>query len=87
MEYTLIFGEDGGLFLLLNSLDEKFRKALEQHIGKEYIKEKSLKVKNGRTKVVIGKGAFGQVRFAINLFYVNKYPGDIVCVKKTSNLR
>lgn len=87
LEYTLIFGEDGGLFLLLNSLDDKFREALEHHIGKEYIKEKSSKGKIGRAKVVLGKGSFGQVRFAINLFYVNKYPGNIVCVKKTSNLK
>lgn len=41
MEYTLILGEDGGLFLLLNSLDDKFRKHLEQIVGKDYIKEKS----------------------------------------------
>jgi serine/threonine protein kinase len=36
---------------------------------------------------VIGKGSFGKVRFAINLFYVNKFPGDIICVKKTSNIK
>ncbi len=55
-------------------------------MGKQYIKEKTETTKNGAAKVILGKGSFGKVRFALNLLYLNKYPGDIVCVKKTNSI-
>ena len=37
-------------------------------------------------KIVLGQGAFGKVRLAINLFENMSKPGDIICVKKTKDL-
>jgi hypothetical protein len=35
LDFTLVLGEDGGLFLLLNSLDDaKFRDSLDHLVGK-----------------------------------------------------
>lgn len=102
LSHTLVCGEDGGLYLLLNKLSQQQQEDMvrENIVTKEYLKDK-IKVpkqheegkdahKQGEStgdRVVIGKGGFGTVRFALNLFRGNKAsPGDVVCTKKSKSL-
>ena len=99
MKNSLIVGEDGGLYLLLNRLDKEQQKDMVQKniVTEIYLKDKIVKAEkaaeevkgdaqkgNSRgDKIVLGKGGFGKVRLALNLFRGKKDPGDVVCIKKT----
>lgn len=84
-KHTIILGDDGGLFLLLNSITlEEEKLFLEKMMGKEYVRGKE---KQGSAKLVIGKGGFVKVRFALNLIQTETLaPNTVICVKKTSTL-
>ncbi len=84
----MIFGEDGGLFLLFNSIkgeDENYNKfkqqAIEDLLGRHYLKDK-LKEK----KIIIGKGGFGTVKLCLSLLETKSKPGDVICIKKSKTL-
>jgi serine/threonine protein kinase len=86
LNHTAILGEDGGLYLLLNSIDKKIRSMLCTTVDPKYLDDKIIKTKsNGSAKVVLGAGGFGKVRFALSLFTAKASPADIICVKKTKN--
>ena len=85
---TLIMGEDGGLYLLLNRLNEEQKSVLvEKHIvTKSYLEDKFKKQEVNDPKgdkVILGKGGFGTVKFALNLLKSKASPGEIICIKKT----
>ena len=84
--YTLIMGDEGGLFLLINSvpkesIEEKI--ILDSGVTEEYLQEK----RTQEDKIVIGKGAFGAVKFALSVFGDRNVDiGQLVCVKKSSKI-
>jgi len=82
---TIIFGEDGGLYLLLNDLDPLKKSMITEVMGEEYLADKVKAVKENSESIVIGKGGFGTVRFGLSLFKADSNPGDIICVKKTKS--
>ena len=96
---SLIVGEDGGLYLLLNRLDQEQQQGMVQKniVTEIYLKDKIVKAEEEKgdkirenfrgDKIVLGKGGFGKVRLALNLFRGKKDPGDIVCIKKTKNFK
>ncbi len=85
LENTLIFGEDGGLYLLLNDLDEKKKVIITEIMGEDYLKDKIQARKEHSESIVIGKGGFGTLRFGLSLFKASTNPGDIICIKKTKS--
>jgi hypothetical protein len=86
LNHTAILGEDGGLYLLLNSIDEEIKAMLSTAIDPKYLDDKVKKTKSdGTEKIVLGAGSFGKVRFALSLFAAKASPADIICVKKTKN--
>ena len=103
LKNSLIVGEDGGLYLLLNRLDKEQQKDMIQKniVTEIYLKDKMVKAEKAEEeevkgdakkeyysldKIVLGKGGFGKVRLALNLFRGKKdFSGDIVCIKKTKN--
>ena len=92
LEDTVILGEDGGMYLLLNRIKDSKRKILEDEFGKEYLQDKikgSSKSNDSKTgdRIEIGKGSFGIVRFALNLLEDKASPGDIICVKKSRSYK
>ena len=61
----------------------------------EYIEDKIVKNKHGqyklnlkgRLKVIIGKGGFGTVKFALSLTESDKIKvGEVICVKKSKEV-
>jgi WD40 repeat protein len=82
LPHTLIFGEDGGLYALLNRLDESEKKIIDSIMGEDYLKDKIVEAKFGTEKVVIGKGGFGTVKFGLSIF---NDPGKVICIKKTKS--
>ena len=95
LEDTVILGEDGGMYLLLNRVDSYKRKILEDEVGANYLQDK-IKEKEDQSgkapanikkemgdRVEIGKGSFGIVRFALSLLETEAKPGDLICVKKS----
>ena len=68
---------------------------LEMASSKEYIADKILKNKqgqntinnNGKQKVIIGKGGFGTVKFALSLTESDKIKvGELICIKKSKEI-
>ena len=94
IKHSVIFGDNGGLYLLLNSVTKEEKCLLEkageisQDYGKNWKKKKSNE-KKSEYKIVIGKGTFGKIRLALaltrNPLIPSMYAGQIVCVKKTRN--
>ncbi len=84
--YTLILGEDGGLFVLLNSLEKIMKQSLldSKLIASDYLADKTDKQTH---KTILGKGGFGKVRLALTLLQARSYPGDLICVKKTYSFK
>jgi hypothetical protein len=52
-------------------------------VGDDYLSDKIKKVKDGSDAIELGKGAYGTVRFALNIFKSEANPGEIICIKKT----
>ncbi|WP_375330738.1 NACHT and WD40 repeat domain-containing protein [Candidatus Tisiphia endosymbiont of Oplodontha viridula] len=85
---TVIMGEDGGMYLLLNNLNSN-EKVLKEVASTDYLnKISNLKIKQGKQleQITIGKGGFGTVRFALSLFDAKSKPGDLICIKKTKSI-
>jgi serine/threonine protein kinase len=86
IDNTIILGEDGGLYILVNSVNHITKPILKELVSDEYLDDKT--VINTETKhrikdkIAIGSGAFGKVRFALSLFDAKSKPGDVICVKK-----
>ena len=87
LEHSILLGEDGGLYMLLNRISEEEKKLLSS-IGKfdmDYLNS----VLEGN-KLKIGEGAFGKIRMGIGLlpnFLLrgNMIKGEIICLKKTKH--
>ena len=88
---TLIIGEDGGLCLLLNRLTKEQQTEMIKLniVTEDYLKDKIIKNPEGGDKdkkgdkIVLGKGGFGTVRFALSLFRSRSDCGEVICIKKT----
>ncbi len=93
LENSVICGEDGGCFLLLNRLTQDQQEDMinENIVTKEFLKDKLIMPKNQEPekveddKIVIGQGGFGAVKFALSLFQGKASPGDVICIKKSKN--
>ena len=103
LSHSLILGEDGGLYLLLNRLTKAqqedmiagnivTRAYLNDKISRPKAKDEKAEQEEKRKqdlygeKVIIGKGGFGAVKFAVSLFNHNgTSPGDVICIKKSRN--
>ena len=88
--HSIKIGDEGGLYLLLNSLSEEEKKIIEDlgQITEGFLEEKISKTnkknKKGFDKVVIGRGGFGIVKLAFTLTSsVALDVGKIICIKKT----
>jgi serine/threonine protein kinase len=84
---SLIIGDEGGLFLLLNSIRPKSEEEQlieEAGVSEEYLNEK----RNAESsKVILGEGSFGKVRLALSIFGNLKVDiGQLVCVKKSFSI-
>ena len=78
MPHTLIRGFDGGLYVLLNTVKD-LNIFYSNGMSEDYIAQKT----TSDNKIILGKGAYGKVRFAMSLFLTKtSKPGDIICVKK-----
>lgn len=95
LQHSVIFGDDGGLYLLLNSLCER-EKLLFLETGElsaEYLSSFPVNSEKNTYKIVIGKGSFGTIRLALPLTRnesessATLRPGQLICVKKTSHNR
>jgi len=93
LSHTVVLGDDGGFYALLNSITKKEKMLLLESgdISEEYfngLKQKA-KSKEG-TKIIIGQGTFGKIRLCIavstNLKSHIIKTGQIICVKKTSHI-
>jgi len=82
--FTMIVGDEGGLFLLMNSVspNSRFEKIiLDSGVSEKYLKEKRDVVNN---KVIIGQGGFGKVRLALSVLGNQIVDiGQVVCIKKS----
>ena len=103
LSHSLILGEDGGLYLLLNRptkaqqedmIAENIvtRAYLNDKISRQKAKDEKAEQEEKRKqdlygeKVIIGKGGFGPVKFAVSLLnHRGANPGDVICIKKTLN--
>jgi serine/threonine protein kinase len=83
---TVVMGEDGGMYLLLNNLTKDNEQVIKDVTGNDYLKDK-LQKKGEKQQITIGKGGFGTVRFALSLFDAKSKPGDLVCIKKTKSIK
>ncbi|WP_342267925.1 pentapeptide repeat-containing protein [Candidatus Tisiphia endosymbiont of Empis tessellata] len=79
---TVIMGEDGGMYLLLNNLSDN-EQVIKEVASSDYLKDK---LQGGKQQITIGKGGFGTVRFALSLFDAKSKPGDLICIKKTKSI-
>jgi len=87
LSHSMVFGLDGGIFLLLNKINEEERKILIdcKGISPKYLQKVSIP---DTEKIEIGKGGYGKVRLGLVLIENNndakhRKSGDLVCVKKT----
>mgnify|MGYP000859612344 CR=1 FL=1 len=103
LSHSLILGEDGGFYLLLNRLTKDqqedmitgnivTRTFLQDKISKQKPKDERAEQAEKKKqdlygeKVIIGKGGFGAVKFAVSLFnHKGTSPGDVICIKKSRN--
>ena len=81
---TFILGDDGGLYLLADTLNKLTKPILIEVIGEEYLKSVTKEI-DKKEECVIGSGTFGEVRFAISFFNSKSKPGRIICVKKSES--
>ncbi|WP_341761068.1 pentapeptide repeat-containing protein [Candidatus Tisiphia endosymbiont of Thecophora atra] len=79
---TVIMGEDGGMYLLLNNLSDN-EQVIKEVASSDYLKDK---LQGGKQQITIGKGGFGTVRFALSLFDAKSKPSDLICIKKTKSI-
>jgi hypothetical protein len=61
----LIFGDLGGIFALINSVNSKERAFIEQIVGTEYLTGKHKE--DDPDAIVLGEGGFGKVRLVLNV--------------------
>ena len=87
LPHSIIIGDDGGFYVLMNSIDDKERDMILEGgmISETYIK--NWPMNEAKYKVLIGEGSFGKIRLAFVLIN-NKTSetmrvGQIICVKKT----
>jgi serine/threonine protein kinase len=88
LTHSLILGEDGGLYALINTLNEETWQILETVADRSYIEDKQVKGEKGnvnKNKIVLGAGGFGKVRFALSLFDTKANSCDVICIKKTKS--
>ena len=85
-----MIGDEGGFYMLLNSLNEQDKLIIKDsgQIPDEFLKEKidktNLKNKKGLDKLIIGSGGFGIVKFALTLTSSGALEaGRLICIKKT----
>ena len=93
LSHSLIIGEDGGFYAILNKLSEFECEILLEtgEISNEYLKACKIKMPSSeKSKFIIGKGSFGLLRFCMaltrNETSTTLKPGQIICVKKTAYL-
>ena len=93
LKHSVIIGDDGGLYALVNTIDNDEIEILLQtgEIQADYLKGISKESADpNKQKIIIGKGTFGTIRIALALT-INETsqilkPGQIICVKKTGFL-
>ena len=90
LPHTIISGEEGGLYFLLNSVtNEEIQIMKTDEISQNYLEKITLDSK--KNKMVIGEGGCGKIRLSIALTLnelskngeISMHIGDIICVKKT----
>lgn len=83
-EFSLVLGEEGGLYLLLNSVEadsEEESIIKEAGVTEEFLEEKRIA---STKKIILGQGAFGKVRLALSIFGNTMVDiSQLVCVKKS----
>ena len=83
---TLILGDEGGLYWLLNSFEQNsFEEQIIKKCGVqlEYIQKRRKKSKDVK-KIIIGEGGFGRVRLCLGIFKLADVDvGQVLCVKKS----
>jgi len=91
--HTLIIGDDGGIFALINSIDENEKSMIIDggQIQQDYAQSwPAVNVPNvgNRYKINIGEGSFGKIRLCMaltkNETSETLKPGQLICVKKTA---
>lgn len=95
LPHSVIMGEDGGFFLLLNSANDEELNILKQNkIEESYLKnitKRSSSASQLQNKLVIGQGTFGKIRVCLALSGNEKSnllkAGDLVCCKKTDHFQ
>jgi hypothetical protein len=93
LQHTLILGKDCGLYLLLNTFDPDELISDDPRITKEYLNDKVKppkleKPSEKMKKLIIGRGSYGIVRFAVSLFLTrNTSPGSLIFMKKTYSFK
>ena len=86
--HTLIIGDDGGIFALMNSIDENEKSMILDggQIQEDYAQ--NWPDVGVRYKVNIGEGSFGKIRLCMaitkNETSETLKPGQLICVKKTA---
>ena len=90
IEHSIMIGDEGGLYMLLNSINEEDKKIIidSGQIHEGFLEDKIAKTKKknkkGIDKVVIGSGGFGIVKFALTLTSSGALEaGKLICIKKT----
>ena len=95
LDHSIIMGDDGGLFVLMNTISEAEKNMFiesDNIMNEEFLNCITQKDTSG--KIVIGKGSFGKIRLALVLS-INEStwngdftmtPGQLICVKKTKTL-
>lgn len=90
LSHSVIIGEDGGFYSLLNHITEEEEELLLQseEMEVEFLKNLKQAQSNGSFKLIIGKGSFGIIRLCLvltrNETSNTMKPGQIACVKKTA---
>ena len=100
MEHTIILGEDGGWYILINSLTTEEENMViaevdESKTFQEYLKLKMAphQEKQDQQKLVIGTGSFGKIRLGVALIVSERSRdgdsslmcGEIICMKKSAD--
>ena len=93
LDHSVILGDDGGLYALLNKISEDEKNLIVQEEIKDshYVKNNwKLNSVTKQYKIIIGNGAFGKIRLSMALTKNEvssiMKPGKIVCVKKSAHI-
>ena len=95
LSHSVIIGDDGGFYTLLNrASDDELLMLNEEDISEDYLKNitiNSIKNITINSKIIIGKGSFGKIKISVALT-TNKTSdilkdGQIICVKETIHLK